>query len=93
MTWEGSASVEQSHASKSSGFIQFDLQNQVGSHLVQESNSERREADNHGEETSEKNNPAALHDDLITEVVNSSDSENRGLSQRKCFNHMSSSLR
>ena len=82
MTREGSvplksASVDQCHASQSSTFIQFDLQNQVERHLVQDSNCERSAADNHAEETSNRQKPVALHD-LTIEIVKSEISDNTG---------------
>ncbi|KAF5938521.1 hypothetical protein HYC85_022780 [Camellia sinensis] len=98
MTKEGhmpitSASLEHCHASQSPEFIQFGLQNQVERHLVQESNCERNEADNHDEGTGKKHNPVALHDDIRIEIIKSADSEKRGESQLKHFTPSSSSLR
>ncbi|KAI7995078.1 hypothetical protein LOK49_LG11G02853 [Camellia lanceoleosa] len=98
MTKEGhvpitSASLEHCHASQSPEFIQFGLQNQVERHLVQESNCERNEADNHDEGTGKKHNPVALHDDIRIEIIKSADSEKRGESLLKHFTPSSSSLR
>ncbi|GFZ01512.1 hypothetical protein Acr_15g0001210 [Actinidia rufa] len=83
MTREGSvplksASVDLCHASQSSKFIQFDLQNQVDRHLVQDSNCESSAAVNHDEETSNGQKPVAHHDDLTIEIVKSEISDNTG---------------
>ncbi|KAL6979430.1 hypothetical protein U1Q18_021096 [Sarracenia purpurea var. burkii] len=84
-----SASVEQPHASQSSECIQFDLQNQVERHLVQDS-CERIKADNHDVETSKRQKPGAFHDDLTVETVKLADSESMGESQLKYFTPLSS---